>query len=271
MSCLRYYFHSAVLNCDTDITVTIPDLTMSMRDKPLNEIYNPERRFPTLYLCHGGGEDSTAWLRYSQVELYAQQAGIMTVSFDSSESFCCDMKRGRKYFTFASEELPLLVQSHFPSSSSREDNFVAGFSMGGHSAMKLALRCPEKYSAIASLSGAKDMVKMHAYVKNVLKFNASFDLVEDAFGAIDETLYGTENDLLYLARTLAESDRPKPLIMLACGTEDYGYVFAREYKEYLDKVGLANTFYDYPGCRHDYEYANQAMRRFITEMLPVRK
>ena len=177
------------------------------------------------------------------------------------------MKHGRKYFTFASEELPLLVQSHFPSSPKREDNFVAGFSMGGHSAMKIALRCPERFAAICSMSGAKDQVKMHRFVKEVLKNGASFELIEDAFGPIDDSLYGTENDLLWLAEQLAASDRPKPRIMLTCGTDDYGYDFAYDFKKHLDKVGLENTFYDYPGCIHDYHYANQAIRRFVTEFL----
>jgi putative tributyrin esterase len=46
----------------------------------------------------------------------------------------------------------------FHLSDKREDNFIAGLSMGGYSAFKSALRCPEKYIAAASLSGVLDII-----------------------------------------------------------------------------------------------------------------
>jgi S-formylglutathione hydrolase FrmB len=58
-------------------------------------------------------------------------------------SFYADMNKGDKYWTFISEELPSLVEAWFPVSSGREDRFVAGLSMGGYGAFKLALRKPE--------------------------------------------------------------------------------------------------------------------------------
>ncbi len=40
------------------------------------------------------------------------------------------MAYGHQYFTFVSEELPKFVRAIFPLSDKREDNFVAGMSMG---------------------------------------------------------------------------------------------------------------------------------------------
>lgn len=54
-------------------------------------------------------------------------------------SFYTDMVYGHQYFTFVSEELPKFVRAIFPLSDKREDNFVAGMSMGGYGALKLAL------------------------------------------------------------------------------------------------------------------------------------
>lgn len=270
MACCNLFFHSAVLGCDTKITVTIPEMALEGQTKDLDEIYNSQRKFPTLYLCHGGAQDSTAWVRYSQVEMFAQEKKIMTVCFDAMESFCCDMVHGRKYFTFASEELPRLVQSMFPSSPLREDNFVAGFSMGGHCAMKLALRCPEKYAAVMAMSGAKDQVKMSQYAKK-LGINASFSEVENAFGPLDERIYGTENDLLYLAQKLKDSGVEPPMLYMACGTADYGYNLAYEFKEYLDKVGLKNEFISVKDAVHDYSYANEVLRKAIMELFTIRE
>ena len=134
MSILQYHFRSRVLNMSTSITVTIPDQSDGKTpwDKTLDDIYYPGKKYPTIYLCHGGSGDNTTWARNTQVELYGNQKRVMTVGMDLEESFCCDMKVGRNYFTYATEEVPRLVQALFPSSPAREDNFVAGFSMGGH-------------------------------------------------------------------------------------------------------------------------------------------
>jgi S-formylglutathione hydrolase FrmB len=55
-----------------------------------------------------------------------------------------------------SEELPRLVAAMFPLSDRRGETFVAGLSMGGYGALKLALRQPGRFAAAASLSGATD-------------------------------------------------------------------------------------------------------------------
>jgi S-formylglutathione hydrolase FrmB len=56
-----------------------------------------------------------------------------------------------------SEELPRYVQAVFPLSDWREDNFVAGSSMGGYGAFKLALNQPDRFAAAISLSGVLDI------------------------------------------------------------------------------------------------------------------
>ena len=157
MGVIHYDYYSAVLNCATRITITLPDISRGpLRGKSLDEIYKPGRKFPTLYLCHGGTGDSTTWYRNTQLELFLNEKNMMSVSIDAPETFYCDMKYGRPYFTYLTEEIPRLIQTLFPSSPLRKDNFIMGFSMGAHGAMKAALRCPDKFAAVMSISGAKD-------------------------------------------------------------------------------------------------------------------
>ena len=97
-----------------------------------------------------------------------------------------------------------------------------------------------------------------------------FSEVENAFGPLDEKLYGTENDLLYLAQKLKDSAFEPPMLCMSCGTADYGYDMAYEFKEYLDKVGLKNEFISVEGASHDYEYANVVLKKAIMELFPIR-
>ena len=55
---------------------------------------------------------------------------------------------------YLTEELMPLVYNWFPASSKREDNFIAGLSMGGSGAIQYAVGHPDKFAAAAILSNA---------------------------------------------------------------------------------------------------------------------
>ena len=50
-------------------------------------------------------------------------------------------------------------------SPAREDNYIAGLSMGGYGALKAALTFPQRYAAACSLSGALDIPFMFAHLQ----------------------------------------------------------------------------------------------------------
>ncbi|MBW7462496.1 prolyl oligopeptidase family serine peptidase, partial [Paenibacillus sepulcri] len=93
-----------------------------------------------------------------------------------------------------SEELPALARSFFPLSDRREDNFVAGLSMGGYGAFKLALSHPDRYAAAASLSGALDVTGFYK------DRNKDLDLI---YGSVEQ-LRDSPNDLFRLASDAAD-------------------------------------------------------------------
>src|SRR5690554_3728055 len=159
-----------------------------------------DKKYPTLYLLHGLSDDHTIWLRRTNIERYVSNRGIAVVMPAVHRSFYTDMAIGYKYWTFVSEELPDIARSFFPLSDSREDNFVAGLSMGGYGAFKMALRCPEKFAAGASLSGALDLSKV---------VERHFDEFRTIFGS-PEKVKGSEEDLFYLAEKMAKSHGDKP-------------------------------------------------------------
>ena len=114
-----------------------------------------------LYLLHGTYGDYSDWCHLTSIEKYAQNHKIMVVMPSVANSFYQDMVIGPKYLTFLTEELPQYIQMLFPASGRREDNFVAGLSMGGYGAWHVALAKPEQYAAAASLSGAPQLPLRH--------------------------------------------------------------------------------------------------------------
>src|SRR5919205_996148 len=117
-------------------------------------------KYRTLFLLHGHSDDHTAWQRWTSIERYVEGLNLAVVMPAVHLSFYNDMVHGPAYWQFISEEVPALMHDIFPLSSKREDNFVAGLSMGGYGAFKMALTHPERFAAAASLSGALDIAEV---------------------------------------------------------------------------------------------------------------
>ena len=133
MGVLRFNYHSEVLGMYTDITVTYPTgcYTCGVTDGSESGLpgsgvkkraYVPGMKLPTVYMLHGGGEDDTVFQRMSRLEYYAEQNGVMTVTPQVNDSFFLDTRYGIRYFTYLTEELPVLIRSLFASSGAREED-----------------------------------------------------------------------------------------------------------------------------------------------------
>ena len=145
-------------------------------------------------------------------------------------SFYTDMKYGAKYWGFISKELPQIVKAFFPISSQREDTFVAGLSMGGYGALKLALRCPEKFAAAASLSGVTDI---HSLWTEHDEFKKELSHI---FGTQEEFI-DSRHYRFKLSDDLKKSNKDIPALFQACGTEDFLYNDNIRFRDHLQKLG----------------------------------
>jgi S-formylglutathione hydrolase FrmB len=159
MAHLRCDFFSDALGLSTSMTVILPQPTKNQIGMAGKASEEPP---PVLYLLHGLSDDDTIWLRRTSIERYVAELGWAVVMPQVHRSFYSDEVYGGRFWTFVSEELPEIVSRFFRVSTARADTFVAGLSMGGYGAMKLALRQPDRFAAAASLSGVLDLKAMVA-------------------------------------------------------------------------------------------------------------
>jgi S-formylglutathione hydrolase FrmB len=175
------------------------------------------------------------------------------------------MARGYPYWTYLSEEVPRLARAFFPLSEAREENFVAGLSMGGYGAFKLALRRPEMFAAAASLSGALDIAGIAAERKNDADWKRD---LTDIFGPL-RAIAGSDNDLFALAKKLAKAKGPKPALYQCCGAEDMLYPHNLRFRKHARSLGLDLTYEEGPG-EHDWAFWDQWIQR-VLQWLPLRR
>ncbi|WP_091013061.1 MULTISPECIES: alpha/beta hydrolase [Paenibacillus] len=260
MALIKCDFYSDTLGLSTSMHVILPQQTHNQIGM---ENVTGKGLHPTLYLLHGLSDDDSIWLRRTSIERYVANLGIAVVMPQVHRSFYTDMVEGGKYWTFISEELPSLARSFFPLSPKREDNFVAGLSMGGYGAFKLALRKPEQYAAAASLSGALDM---SAHMDR----NASSALQQAELQRIfGPEVAGTENDLIHLLKESHSSESPRPLLYQCCGTEDFLYEDNQTFRHACEQTNFELTYEEGPG-EHEWGYWDAKIQD-VLKWLPLQK
>lgn len=194
------------------------------------------KKWPVLYLFHGLSDDHTIWLRRTSIERYVAGMGLAVVMPAVNRSFYSDMKCGGRYWTFVSEELPALVKAFFPISERREDTFAAGLSMGGYGALKLGMRCPDRFAAVASLSGVTDIVSRQETWPDDFRF---------IFG--DELARGSAEDLFAVGSGLMKNGVRRPALYQCCGTEDFLYQDNLRFRDHLREIGYDAEYRECPG------------------------
>ncbi len=257
---LDWHFFSDVLGLTCSAHVLIPQPTFAQIGMGGGK---QRGKYPTLYLLHGLSDDHTIWMRRTSIERYAAAKNVAVVMPAVGRSFYQDMVSGSKYWTFVSEELPMLCERYFPLSPAREERFAAGLSMGGYGAMRLALAKPDRFAAAASLSGALDLSRR---LRQAAKQTSLISKAEYA-GIFGPELQPGDADLWLLAEKLGRSQAPRPNLFLCCGTEDSLLPESRAFHAHLGSVQVAATSEESPGA-HEWGYWDTQIQR-VLDWLPL--
>jgi len=124
---------------------------------------NPNRRYPTAYLLHGGGGDIMEWPSYGAFDqadkLMGDQeiAPFIIVLPEGDQEYWVDHvidartgANGEKWGTYTAKEVVPAIDARFRTIAHQDARALGGISMGGHAAMQLSLNFPGIWSAIGA-------------------------------------------------------------------------------------------------------------------------
>ncbi|WP_439295091.1 alpha/beta hydrolase [Lonepinella sp. BR2882] len=257
MAVMEVHYYSYSLKSNITLNVIIPTITSNeaITDSAVQNKYSYADGLPVLYLLHGAYGDAFSWLRFSNIDRYAQEKGIAVVMASAENSFYQNLQSGKQYETFFAEELPQFIQSVFPVSKAKDKTYIGGFSMGGYGAWFLALSYPETFAKSVSLSGALDLPDLVSNPKPDYPFNFA-----DAFGDV-QTIQGSRYDLLPLYQQ-AKQKGVVPQLYQAIGTEDFLYQSTQKFNQDFDALGAVYHYEEAAGG-HDWEFWDTQIKKAL--------
>ena len=268
MTLMKLNFHSLLLGIHTKVNVILPT------GRPIQYEKRPKEIYQVLWLLHGGTDDCNDFIQNTNICRYADENKIAVIIPEDNDAFFTDgfIPNSGLYFSYTTEELVKMCRSILPISGRREDNFVAGNSMGSGGAMKCAVLHPELYGAALMMSGAG--IRMHrpedkwvaGYMKKVLAGEdlSGYPKVEDPKRDVQMMIPIHE----ILSDPAKKAALPK--LFFTCGGTDMSLDNIKLALRYYDKMGLDYFWEEVPGYAHEWDFWDLTLRKALKEWLPLK-
>jgi len=261
MSLIHFNFQSHYLNCNTDIAIILPDRPLSV---PPKEFYNNKKKYKVLWLLHGTYGDYTDWIRKSNIELYASEKDLIVVMPSVMNSNYASWEKfglGYNAYDYLFDELMPIVYGWFPASDRREDNFVAGLSMGGRGTCVYAFNHPEKFAGAAILSAAPRETSwtLQNGAENIKQ--RTINSIENQ-GGLEQYQNSYENTWDILDRLVKEHAN-LPRLYFASGLQDDLYPLYQHFKEHAEEIGLDAVFEEFDGYKHEWRFWDLTIQKAL--------
>ena len=262
MALVHLNFNSKYLSGSTDVNIILPDCARTAEPQAF---YGSGKQFPVLWLLHGTFGDYSDWLRKTNVELYAEEKNLIVVMPSAHNTDYANWPgfgTGYQVFDYLTEELMPLIYGWFPASDKREDNYIAGLSMGGRGTCVYAFNHPEKFAGAAILSAnPSDFNKMKTsgspMWERMKKSAINFE------GGEEEFLNSYQNTVKVLREKVASGVK-LPKIFIGAGEEDQ--MIMKDFpatKELFKELGIDAEYYTVPGLRHEWRYWDMAIEKAL--------
>ena len=248
MAVIKMNFLSKALRMQTNVTICLPSFSFADMMNRGEDVYVPGMKYQVLWLLHGGSGDDSDYVNFSNIVRYADVnkiAVVMPADFNASYD---DVPGGAAYRTYVAEELPQMCAAIFPFSTKREDNFIAGLSMGGGGTGKISINYPENYAAALIMSSGGGMQPPRA-------------------GMTPRT---DPAELRAKAKENIAQGKQVPKYFVTCGMKDGALAGAQYARDFLTEAGYDVFYEEVPGYAHEWDFWDLTLRKALNEWLPLR-
>jgi S-formylglutathione hydrolase FrmB len=227
----------------------------------------PARTYPVIYFLHGLNNDETSWTvdRYGNIQNALDQMissgkipELIMVHPRGDSSFYCNYIDGTKrYEDLVTQELVSYMETNYRAAKGRENRAIAGTSMGGYGALKIAMKYPDRYAAVVgqspilfpganptALSEEAKSSRFYSFFINMLKPMFGDPVRQDLWDANNPLVLGKSRKLdnLKIYFDYGTDDRYIPMTHLDEGNKALDQI--------LTDARVPHTFKIHPGEPH---------------------
>lgn len=263
MSTVQLNLYARCLHFRTEVRVALPEYPDQRNENiSYRQAFDPSVRFPVVYLLHGFTGDYSDWSNMIPIERFAAETGFAVVMPHGYNSWYMNTRGGLQMESFIADELPAAMEALLPVSAAPQDRFIAGLSMGGTGAIRMAWRYPERYRAAAAMSAVPDLTQSFCEESDPSYEAQLRQSVQRAYGS--ETAAQREGDeLLKLGASQQQRGIKLPPLMFHYGEQDVRFhAQYLPFKQFCEEHRLPVTFATAPG-RHNFDYWEPTMRQIL--------
>lgn len=204
--------------------------------------YNPKKKYPVLYLIHGGGENETGWFNQGKADVLidnmlasGEVVPMIVVALDGNT---------KDFFTELTTECIPLVESSFKVKKGSENRAIAGLSKGGIQTLESALSHPELFGHVGVLSSGFFNGTDNHRISNYNK--------EDLYAkmAADPAYFNKQFKTFFLSQG---------------GPKDIAYENCAAMRERFDEIGIKYIYFDTPGG-HSWHVWRESLYQFAPHL-----
>ncbi len=276
---------------------------------------NVKKRYPTVYLLHSYGNDAYSWIKSPHTQGFNIQKSVDSLILKGViEDMIvimpdCNNKFGGSWYTnsstsgywidFITSELVPFIDSNYRTKANPQYRGIAGHSMGGYGALKIAMKNPNVFGivyAMSSVNLASDKISKLKYPELLEKLEQQSPLKNytlwdklilskalafvpnDVSPYYSDYLYTKKNDTLALNQIVwkkwidhllvnqideYKNSGRKLNIALDHGYQDFLVDESRAFSRKLHEKGIKHIYSEYEG-----DHTNNIRRRIQNHMFP---
>ncbi|MEV7089301.1 esterase family protein [Streptomyces sp. NPDC093085] len=246
-----YRFGTDAIGWDPGVNVLLP-----------SDYHTSGRRYPVLYLLHGGAQDFIAFDRDLKIRDLTAGKPLIVVMPDGGQagwySNPVSSNTGpRNWETFHIDQLLRWVDANFRTHAEYAGRAVSGFSMGGFGALKYAAKYYGHFASVSAHSGPASLRRDSGAVAHWA--NASAAAADLGGGTVygaplwDEARVTADNPVQNVERYrnkriyLVAGTSPDPVNWFDTANESQVLAGQREFRALLDNAGIPHDSHEDPG------------------------
>ena len=187
------------------------------------------RRYPVLYLLHGGGGNHTDWIQLGNVQAIADNSvregkaePMIIVMPDAGMTFYLNNIRGEyQYEDYFIKELIPHIEKSYRIRAEKRFRSISGLSMGGFGSLLYALHHPELFNSCYAMSAAvrtDEQINQMALPEFQRRYKSALGDIKESDRRITD--FWNQNSILFLMKNLPENQKKSIRFFLDCGDDD---------------------------------------------------